>query len=250
MEIRVRVVVFLCIALVGSVAHATPITVKVEVNVGSYFDYPTLTYVSLPLVTGVVSFTFDIDQRSVVDYGTTTITTFGGVMGATWASPITQLITHDPYSGAYGSVYNSYVFPNVSDYTSTFIEEGASQANTYTSDGTNFATYHIELRATRRSPPQAGDGTSDYAFDKANILDFYRSFVGSGEAVYFKESYATYTVAGGLPIYSDGKSWSDYSGRVMEVIDQTSVVPEPSIALLLVPGLAGLLLRLRYPHRN
>lgn len=234
---------FCALALVASVTHATPVTVKVEVNVSSYYDYPTGTYVPTAPVTGVVAFTFDIDQLSAVDYGDTTISTFGGVMGTTWSSPITPLIPNDPYSGAYGPFYNSYVFPNVSDYPSTFIEEGASQANTYRTDGVNFAYYHVEVRATRRSPPRAGDGTSDYAFDRASLLSFYHSFVASGEAVSFNESYATYTFEEGSALYSDGKSWSDYSGRVVAVIDHAAVVPEPATAVLLVFGLTVLLVR-------
>lgn len=233
------------LVLVASVAKATPVTVMVEVNVSSYFDYPTGTYVSVPTIKGVVSYTFDIDQISVIDHGTTTITRFGGLRGTTWTSPITSLIPNDPYSGAYGPFYSSYSFSAVNDYNSTFIEEGASQATTYTSDGVNVATYYIGVRASRRSPPQDGDGTSDYAFERTSLLDFYRSFAASGEPVYFNESYGTYTLAEGLPVYSDGKSWSDYSGRVIKVIDQAATVPEPSTGLLLVAGWAGLLLPLR-----
>jgi len=229
--------------MLASVAHASPVTVKVEVNVAKYFDYPTRTYMSMQPVSGIVSFTFDADQISVTDYGVTSITTFGGVMGTAWLSPLTSHIPKDPASGAYGSFYNSYVFPHVSDYTSTFLEEGAAQANTYSSNGSDYAAYHIELRATRRSSPRAGDGSSDYAFDRTALLNFYRSFAASGESVYFNESYQNYKFVAGSAVYSDGKSWEDYSGRVIGVIDHAASVPEPSTAVLLVPGLIALALR-------
>lgn len=233
------------LALIASVSHATPVTIKVQVHIDSYYDYPSQTYIAMPAVTGVVAFTFDIDQISSVDYGTTTISTFGDVMGTTWSSPITSLVPSNPALGAYGPFYNSYVFPNVSDYESTFIEEGASQANTYAYDGLNYAVYHIEVRAQRYSPSQGGDGSSDYAFDRNTLLDFYRSFIPSGEAVHFYESYENYTFSNGLPEYSDGKLWGDYSGRLIEVIDHASAVPEPSTAVLLASGLSYLVLRQR-----
>lgn len=238
-----RITSFFTLALLSCAAQATPVTVKVAVNVASYFDYPTRTYMSMPSVSGIVSFTFDADQVSVTDYGTTTISTFGGTMGTAWSSPLTAHIPSDPATGAYGPFYNSYVFPNVSDYPSTFIEEGAAQANTYRSNGVDYAAYHIELRATRRSAPRAGDGSADYAFDRSTLLDFYRSFALSGESVYFNESYENYTFVAGTAVYSDGKSWSDYSARVIDVIDHAASVPEPSTALLLIPGLIALTLR-------
>jgi hypothetical protein len=241
-KMRRNLVAAMTLVLATSIVHATPVTVKVQVDVRSYFDYPTRTLVPAEPISGVVSFTFDADQVSTLDYGATTISTFGGVLGTSWSSPLTALVPLDPYSGGYGNLYNSYVFPNVNDYPSTFIEEGASQANTFRTDGINYAAYHIEVRATRRSSPRAGDGTSDFAFNRTTLLNFYRSFIASGEAVYFNESYETYTFKDGSAVYSSGKSWSDYSGRIIEVIDHAAVVPEPSTWALLLSGVGVLLL--------
>ncbi|MEY4762067.1 MAG: hypothetical protein RLZZ200_1923 [Pseudomonadota bacterium] len=224
-------------SLLASAASATSVTVKAAISVGSYYDYVTNSYVSTAPITGITSYTFNIDQRSVIDYGSTTITQFGGVMGTTWSSPITSLVTNDPYGGAYGQFSASYVFPNVSDYPTNFIEDAAAQANAFYTDGTNYADYHIELRATRRLAPRNGDGSSDYAFDSNALLDYYRSFIASGESVYFNESYGTYGFVDGLPVYSDGKSWVDYGARLIDVTVDGVSVPEPATAFLLAPCL-------------
>lgn len=237
-------------SLLASAASATTVTVKAAISVGGYYDYVTKSYVSTAPITGVVSYTFNIDQRSVVDYGSTTITQFGGVMGTTWASPITSLITNDPYSGAYGNFYDSYVFPNVSDYPTAFVEDAAAQANTYRTNGSTYADYHIELRATRSSAPRNGDGSSDYAFDSSSLLDYYRSFIASGVSVYFNESYGTYGFVDGSPVYSDGKSWTDYSARLIDVTVDGVSVPEPATAFLLAPYLLYCFRRSRIAVEN
>jgi hypothetical protein len=231
-------------------AEATPVTVQLQLDVTSVYDYPSQSYIAFQPISGILSFTFDIDQRSITDYGTTTITKFGGNMGTTWSSPVTSFLPLDPYSGAYGGFYNSYTFPNVSDYSSTFIEEAASQANTYQIVNNQYSYYHIEVRATRHSPPQTADGASDYAFTRQGLLDFYRSFQESSEPVYFNESYAVYTLDNGATLYSDGKSWSTYDARVINVIDHAAAVPEPSTALLLAVGGLPLLVSTLSRRRN
>lgn len=219
------------------VANSSPVTVNFAVDVTSVYDYPSRSYTAFAPISGAVSMTFDADLLSITDHGQATITTFGGVLGTAWASPVTSLIPADPYSGAYGSFYNSYTFPNVTDFPTSFIEEAAAQANTYWSNGTNYAAYHIEARATRRLPARTGDGTSDYAFSRETLLDFYRSFQASGEPVYFNESYQVYTLVNGSAVYSEGKSWSSYTARVSNVIDHAAPVPEPSTWAMLGAGL-------------
>jgi hypothetical protein len=199
-------------------AASAPVAVEFEVEIANVYDYPTGTYKAIEPIKGTVVVTFDTKPRTIDDYGQTTITTFGGVMGTTWKSPVTKYIPEDPYSGAYGPFNASYEFPNVSDYASEFVEEGAAQANTYASEA-DTRYYHIEVRAQRRSPARNGDGTSDYAFTRAGLIKFYKSFKKSGEPVYFNESYAVYTVVDGHAVYSEGKSWATYSARVKKVID-------------------------------
>jgi hypothetical protein len=219
MKSLVSLAVALAIAVALPVKASTaPVTVEFQVEIAQVYDYPTGTYQAIEPVIGTVSVTFDTTPRSFDDYGQTTITRFGDVLGAVWKSPITRHIPEDPYTGAYGPFYNSYEFPNVSDYTSVFIEEGAAQANTYAS-GAETRYYHIEARAQRRSQPRNGDGSSDYAFTRAGLIKFYKSFKRSGEPVHFSESYAVYTIVDGKPVYSDGKLWETYSAKVKKVID-------------------------------
>ena len=137
-----------------------------------------------------------------------------------------------PYLDGYGPFYDSYTFPNVSDFPSTFIEEAGSQANTYIESGGIFDAYHIELHATKRSAPRNGDGSSDYAFTPSSLLAFYEGFASSGTPVYFNESYTifdsnTYT-------YLDGESYADYNARITRVVTD---IPEPSSVTQLLAGL-------------
>ena len=221
--------------LAAGTASASQITVTIQVDLNSAYDYVTATYVSIPPISGLVSLTFNGSQRSFIDYGTTTITTLGGTMGTNWTSPVTGFIPNSPYSGAYGSFYNSYTFPNVSDYSSQFIEEAASQANTYQVVAGQYSYYHIEVRATKRTPPSNADGTSDYAFTENQLIDFYREFQATGAPVYFNESYAVYTLPSGSAVYSEGKSWSSYTARIVDV--QVSAVPEAQSVLMFCFGL-------------
>ncbi len=231
---------FFALLFAAHPAVAAPITVSFSALVNQAYDYTTGTYVSIEPIVGRGSFTFDTDPIMSTDYGSTTITQFGDVLDTTWSSPITRFLPHDPYTGAYGVFYNSYSFPNVSDYPSVFIEEGAAQANTFEVSAGQYAYYHIELRATSRTAARAGDGSSDYAFDADGLLEFYRSFAESGQAVYFNESFARYTIVDSVPVYSEGRSWSDYSARITDVVDHRVAVPEPGALGLLGLGLAGI----------
>jgi len=224
---------------------AGPIRVTFQVNISQAYDYVLRTYVPIQPITSTGSFTFSTDDTRVQDYGTTTIVEFFGLtrpFGTTWTSPVTALIPQDPASGSYGPFYNAYTFPNVSDYPSTFFEQVAAQSNTYIQQGDVYSAYHIELRATRRSDPRSGIGLDDYAFDRKSTIAFLQGFIGqSGQEVYFNESFEVYSFIGGQPIYQAGKSYSDYSVRILDV----SVVPEVSTQLLFASGMFGLAVALR-----
>jgi hypothetical protein len=227
----------LILASASTIGHASQVTVKIQANISSYYDYTKSAAIPITPLSGIISFTFDADQISAIDYGATTISFFGGTNETKWSSFVTNLIPNDPYSGIYGNFYNSYVFPNVSDYPGIFFEEGAAQANTYKVDGDNTSVYHIEVRATRYSSARTGDGESDYAFDKQGILDFYRSFMNSGESVSFSEYFSVYSFVDGVPIYSEGMYWGDSNAKVIEVIDHASAIPEPTTWALMSLGL-------------
>jgi len=108
--------------------------------------------------------------------------------------------------------------------------------------GDVYSAYHIDLRATRRSDPRSGIGLDDYAFDRKSTIAFLQGFIGqSGQEVYFNESFQVYSFIGGQPIYQAGKSYSDYSVRILDV----SVVPEVSTQLLFASGIFGLAVALR-----
>lgn len=231
----------LIIAAPLSVAAATgPITVNFEVNISQAHDYVLGHTVAIDPIHAVGSFTFSTDNVHVQDYGTTTIVEFFGStwpFGTTWSSPVTTLIPEDPASGAYGPFYNSYTFPNVSDYPSTFIEQVAAQSNTYRQQGNDYAAYHIELRATQRSTPRSGIGLDDYALDREATIAFLQGLVGkSGQDIYFNESYEVYSIVNGQPVYQAGRSYSDYAARILSV----SVVPEAPTVLMFIIGLLSI----------
>jgi len=224
-------------------ASSGPVTVTFEVNISQAHDYVVGHSVPIDPIHSIGSFTFSTENSHVNDYGTTTIVEFFGStwpMGTSWSSPVTPLIPQDPSSGAYGPFYNSYTFPNVSDYPSTFIEQVGAQSNTYLQNGNEYSAYHIELRATRRSGPKSGIGLDDYAFNRDSTAAFLQDFVGkSGQDVYFNESYQVYSLVGGLPVYQAGRSYSDYAVRILSV----SAVPEASTSLMFLCGLIILTFR-------
>ena len=226
-------------ALASQLATATQITVKLQTSAASYFDYRSSTYVSMAPISGSVWVTFDLGTKSITDYGDTTITQFGDTIGAQWVSPFTNLIPNDPFTGSYGNIYNSYAFPNVSDYASNFIEQGAAQANGYGVDGLDYKSYHIEFRASRYSQARNGNGTSDYGFTASGYVDFLRSFIASGEPVYFNESYSVYSIEQGVVRYSEGKSWSSHGSRIVEVIDTSTEIASPATSTLMIFALGA-----------
>jgi hypothetical protein len=224
---------------VPALGAAAPVKIEFIIGTASVYEYTTGQYGPTATLNKRASLTFDIDDlTSITDYGMTTISQFGS--STTWNSPVTSLIPRDPFTGAYGGVPMSYTFPNVSDYPSTFIEEAASQGNSYgVQDGIS-STYHIELRATKRSPARSGDGTSDYAFTRQGLLDYYRSFVVSAAPVYFNESYATYSFVDGMPVYAEGASWASYTTRITSVSEVSNSIPEPISSALFAFGLVAI----------
>ena len=247
---QMKIFLGIIIALVSQLASATQVTVKLQTSVTSYYDYSSNAYVSMAPVSGSVWVTFDLSTKSITDYGDTTITQFGDTIGAQWVSPFTNLIPKDPFTGSYGNIYNSYAFPIVSDYASNFIEQGAAQANGYGVDGLDYKSYHIEFRASRYSQARKGNGTSDYGFTAPGYVDFLRSFIASGEPVYFNESYSVYSIEQGVVRYSEGKSWSSYGSKIVEVIDKSTEIASPATSTLVIFALGAVGFANRYRPRN
>lgn len=224
---------------VPSLGTAAPVKIEFIIGTASVYEYTTGQYGPTAILNRRASLTFDIDDlTSITDYGSTTISQFG--WSTTWDSPVTSLIPRNPFTGVYGGIPMSYTFPNVSDYPSTFIEEAASQGNSYSVRDGISSTYHIELRATTRSAARNGDGTSDYAFTRQGLLDYYRSFVVSAAPVYFNESYSTYSFVNGVPVYSEGASWASYTTRITSVSEVPNSIPEPISSALFALGLVSI----------
>jgi hypothetical protein len=219
---------------------SSPITVQFKLDIDRIYDYSSGDYVwDAAPIRGTGSVTFDAATRSINDNGPTTSVNFGGALQTTWSSPITPLIPQDPYSGTYGP-YNSYTWGSVSDSPFAFVESASPQVFMSKNDGTNSAYYLITLQASKQSLPRGGDGTSDYAFTRDSLLAFLQEFKTTGAPVYFEESFAQYSITDGIPIYSAGMMWQDWDARVINVIDHTAPVPEPTTYMLMVAGL-GLL---------
>ena len=236
-RLRTTVAILVCLMLVDATRADAQIRVTFDVTVDRYYDYVTGSYIPIPAFTGTGWFEFPDVPPVATDYGTTTITQFGGPLATTWYSPITGLLPQDPYAGYYGSFYNAYTFPNVSDYPSTFIEEAAAQANTYVQIDGGFRAYHVELRADRRSAARAGDGSSDYGFTRDSFLAFPEDQRVSAAPAYFAESVEEYDRASGT--YLGGVA---YEGRaIITGIDVRAVVtPEPAAGALFGAGILGI----------
>lgn len=210
----------------------SPVTIKWDVVIISKYDYAGGTCDHTPMyVSG--SHTFENTVWAVEDYGTTTITYFGGY-DTKWDSPITQFIEDDPYGAGLWSGL-SYAFADVSDYTSTFFEGAGAQANSlsYSPDGTKWWSHHIEIRTKRYTPSRGGLGTEDYSFTPATHIAFYQSFMASmtwpNERVYFNEYFELYDSTSRT--YFGGYSWEGYA-TITDVIDHSVIIPAPGALLL------------------
>jgi hypothetical protein len=189
-------IITLVVGLLLSVsAEANLITVEWNVNVTKKYDYTAKAYdPSFVPFTGLASTTFNNVVTSTSDYGTTTITTFGGQLGTNWVSPITQFIGPDPYGGGLRSPQGSVTFFDNSDFANTFIEDAAFKAYAYSPniDGTKFWAYDTEIRAMRYTPYRGGTGVADYGATPNSLIAFYRDFAVSGQSAYFYENYVLF----------------------------------------------------------
>lgn len=211
----------------------SPVTIKWDVLITSKYDYAAGTYDRTPMYASG-SHTFENTVWAVEDYGTTTITYFGGLYDTKWDSPITQFIEDDPYGAGLWSG-TSYAFADVSDYTSTFFEEAAALASSlsYSPDGTKFWYHHIEIRTRRYTPSRGGLGTEDYSFTAATHIAFYQSFMAPmawpSERVYFNEYFQLYDYTSGTSF--GGYSWEGYA-TITDVIDHSVIIPAPGALFL------------------
>lgn len=225
--------------LFNSNSNASLLTVEWEVEVNSQYNYLNGKYDDFEKITTFASISFDNIISHVNDYGTTTITTFGGFYGTSWTTPMIDRIGIDPFGlGLNTPRPTSYTFPNVSDYSSVFIEEAASQKNIYSpsNDGNQFWSYHVELRAERRSNSMGGTGTADYAFTPQSLLQFYKEFQNSNSTAYFNESYQLFDSQLGKSF--GGYSWTG-NARITNIIEDTVSVNAPSLIFIFISVFAS-----------
>lgn len=219
---------------------ASLIKLNFDVTIASQYDYLTGAYepITVPANANVtVSFPA---TSTYVDYGNTTITTFGQLGQTTIGYPFLSFVGTDPYGNGLGSLGQSaYTFPNVSDYPSSFIEQFAFQDNIYHSSGNLFWAFHSEIRITRRSPSTSGTGMADYAFDAHSLIDFMNDFQQhpSNYESYFNQSWLNFAGnpdgVGGTSL--DGKSWSGTA-----ILTSPASVPEPSTWAILLVGFGAI----------
>lgn len=232
---RIPVLALLTCALASlctSVAEAQVVTTW-DLSVTQRYNYASGSYDAFTPITGTLVISFPNFVASATDYGTSTITRFGGLLDTTFASPVTSLVGVSPYGAP--STSTSYTFPNVSDFGSSFLEEFAAQANTYNRDAATSRSwsYHIELRATIRSASRGGTGAADYAFTPTTVLEWLNAFQAGGGEANFSEYFSWYDEP--ATSYLGGYSWSG-TATLRSV---ASAIPEPAgVAAAL--GLAAL----------
>lgn len=226
-------------ALVPASAFALPITIEWEAHVTHKFDFAAGTYdTSFQEIVANGSQTFENTVTAYVDYGLESHTYFGDLYGTTWNSPITQFIAPSPFGGGTNSG-TSYTVAYSDDYPSSFVEGVVSQSNAYipSQDGSQFWSYHLEIRPQQYSSSQGGLGTADYAFTPDSLVSFYQEFKDSGQHVLFNEYYDIFDVTN--KSYLGGYSWSGYAIITNIISDQPTQVPEPSTMLLFLAGLSA-----------
>lgn len=228
------------------VAEAQSFMTIWDLSITSEFDYASGEYSSsFEPSSETLTVTFPLNVSNWTDNGTTTVTVFGGYLGASFASTLTSLVSEDPYGGGIDAPYNSYAFTSVYDYSSDFIEEFAAQRNTFSTDSTSdkWWSYHIEIRADERSDSAGGTGDADYIFTEAALLTFLEEFQANDGIAYFNESYQHYDPASSSSL--GGFSWEGTAS-----LRSVSVVPEPeTYGLIFSSTLLGTVVMLRRRKR-
>jgi len=215
-------VLVVIIGVFASAAHGELVTVKWDVTITYKYDFAARVYdSSFQPFTASGSHTFENSIEKIRDYGTDTITFFGGTYGTVRDSPITQFVEDDPYgAGLWNGT--SYAYAVTHDFTSQFIEVAGAQANTYSRspDGTKVWNHHLEITADRRSTSRGGLGTEDYSFNPDSHIAFYESFINSGETAHFNESFELFDMTSETNF--GGYHWGGYA-----IITGIEVIPVP-----------------------
>ena len=239
-------VIFAAVCLfASSTSHAQSVQTTWNLTVDYRFNFVTRARETLTPINRTLSIVFPLAIRSINDYRTTTIVDFGGVSETSFSSPITPLIGADPYgNGISDPSAPSYAFSDTNDYPSEFVEEFAVKKDVYhpNFDNTRFWNYDFELRAMTRGPSRGGTGTADYELSGATLLSYLDDFRTSGRTASFGEYYQIYDQSNGT--YLDGCLWGGTA-----TLQQVTVVPEPTSAILLVFG-AALCFQRRSPHTH
>ena len=226
------------VLLAWTPAAASPVTIVLSVNPTSKFDYITGTYSAFSQP-GIVVVTFENTRTSLNDFGTTTISNFMG--GTTFSSPYTSSFPADPYGRGPAAAYD-YTFPNVSDYSSTFIEQFAAQGNTYSAGSGPAYSYHIELRIDRRSASRGGTGAADYAFTETDNLSFLQDAELNPNRYSFLFDEYAYGFDRTTSKYVYGSDIAVYNASILSISYAATNVPEPVSAGLLGMGVAASML--------
>ena len=223
-----------CLLSVGSSAvYSTPVTLQVDMNISTAWDYVNSQYVTIPQLSGSFNFTFDdagVPRVCVAPSSCPNQTEFPDGLSA--ASTLTALIPSS-YSDGLGTP-SVYFAP---DYSSSYsglygaFDWANAGTTTFNSASGEYFTHVIYLTIVglNQNAPTYGSAI-DFLLAALNTPDKFKVIVGEAW-------YASLLEHPTMGTFTEGFDWRDNDAELVSINGQHSInprskVPEPSSILL------------------